>query len=89
MRLQQNSPTYIDTYGWVLFRMGRFEEAKTALRQAVSLDADESPELMIHYGDVLYELKEYYMASFYWKKALEKGYDPAEIEERLEKIEGK
>jgi len=27
------------------------------------------------------------MASIYWKKALEKGYDPEEIEKRLKLIE--
>ncbi len=87
--LEPGNPTYIDTYGWVLYKLGRFEEAKTALRQAVSLDSGESMELMIHYGDILYELKEYYMASVYWKKALDMGYDPAEIESRLKKVEGK
>jgi tetratricopeptide (TPR) repeat protein len=89
VELEPGNPTYIDTYGWVLFKLGRLEEAKTALRQAVSLDSSESNELMIHYGDVLYELKEYYMASIYWKKAFEKGYDAGEIEARLKMIEGK
>jgi tetratricopeptide (TPR) repeat protein len=89
VELEPGNPTYIDTYGWVLYKLGRFEEAKTALRQAVSLDSGESMELMIHYGDILYSLNEYYMASIYWKKALEKGYDAGEIESRLKKIEGK
>jgi len=89
MELEPNNPTYIDTYGWILYKLGRYEDAKLALRQAVTFDAGASKELMIHYGDILYELKEYFMASVYWKKALEKGYDPAEIEERLQKIEGK
>ena len=89
MELEPNNPTYIDTYGWILYKLGRYEDAKLALRQAVTFDAGASKELMIHYGDILYELKEYFMASVYWKKALEKGYDPAEVEERLQKIEGK
>jgi len=85
--LEPGNPTYIDTYGWVLYKLGRLEEAKAALRQAVSLDTGESTELMIHYGDVLYELGEHYMASIYWKKALEKGYDATQIEDRLKRIE--
>jgi tetratricopeptide (TPR) repeat protein len=89
MELEPGNPTFIDTYGWVLYKLGRYEEAKTALRQAVALDAEGSSELLIHYGDVLYELKEYYMASVYWRKAQEAGHDPAEIERRLKKIEGK
>lgn len=89
MEIEPGNPTYIDTYGWILYKMGRYEEAKQALRQAVSFDAGASKELLIHYGDILYELEEYFMASVYWKKALEKGYDPKEIEKRLKKTEGK
>ena len=89
MELEPGNPTYIDTYGWVLYKLGRYEEAKTTLRQAVALDADASGELLIHYGDILYALNDYFMASVYWKKAREAGYDPAEIESRLKKIEGK
>ena len=32
-------------------------------------------------------LNDRFMASIYWKKALEKGYDPEEIEKRLKLIE--
>lgn len=89
IEIAPSDPTYIDTYGWVLYKMGRYEDAKKAMRQAVSLDAGASKELMIHYGDVLYALKEYFMASVYWKKALEKGYDAEEIDKRMKLIEGK
>lgn len=86
-RLSPNNPTYLDTYAWVLYRMGRYEEARVPMRQAVSLDRSDNPELMIHYGDILYALNDRFMASFYWKKALENGYDAQEIEKRLKQLE--
>lgn len=89
MELEPGNPTYIDTYGWILYKLGRYEEAKTALQQAVALDRDGSMELLVHYGDILYELNDYFMASVYWKKAQEKGYDAGEIDKRLKTIEGK
>ena len=89
LEIEPGNPTYIDTYGWILYKMERYEDAKKAMRQAVSLDGAASKELLLHYGDILYELKEYFMASVYWKKALEKGYDPREIEKRMKLIEGK
>ncbi|MCD8185897.1 MAG: tetratricopeptide repeat protein, partial [Rikenellaceae bacterium] len=89
IELEPGNPTYIDTYGWILYKLGRYEEAKKALQQAVALDRDGSKELLIHYGDILYELGEYFMASTYWKRALDHGYDPQEIERRLKKIEDK
>lgn len=84
--LTDNNPTYLDTHAWVLFKLGRLDEAKRYLQQAVSLDGQKSPELQLHYGDVLAALGENFMAEIYWKRALENGYDPAEIERRIEKL---
>lgn len=81
--LTDNNPTYLDTYGWVLFKMGRTEEARKQLQKAVALDAQQSPELMVHYGDVLHALGEQFMAEVYWRRALEKGYDTRQIESRF------
>lgn len=87
IRLSPNNPTYLDTYAWVLYQLGRYEEARTPMRQAVSLDRTGNKELFLHYGDILYKLKDNFMASIYWKKALESGYDPEQIEQRLKQIE--
>ncbi|WP_418982381.1 tetratricopeptide repeat protein [Alistipes sp.] len=83
VELTDNNPTYLDTYGWVLFRLGRFEEARKVLRQAIALDRQNSPELMVHYGDILEALGERFLAETYWRKALEHGYDADEIARRI------
>lgn len=88
-RLSPGNPTYLDTYAWVLYQLGRYEEARAQIKQAVSLDRTNNKELFIHYGDILYKLNDPFMASFYWKKAQENGYDAKEIEERLKLIEKK
>ncbi|MDD3108152.1 MAG: tetratricopeptide repeat protein [Alistipes sp.] len=87
LRLSPNNPTYLDTYAWILYQMGRYEEARTPMRQAISLDRSNNKELYLHYGDILYKLKDHFMASFYWKKALELGVDPQEIDQRMKQIE--
>jgi hypothetical protein len=52
--------------------------------QALPLDREKNPELLIHYGDILWALGEDFMATLYWKRALEAGYQPiADIEQRL------
>lgn len=84
MELEPSNPTYMDTYGWALFKLGRLEEAKTAIRQAIALDTRNSSELLIHYGDILHALGEEYMATVYWKRALEAGHEEEEINSRLE-----
>ncbi|MCC8088362.1 MAG: tetratricopeptide repeat protein [Rikenellaceae bacterium] len=87
MEIEPGNPVYIDTYGWILYKLGRYEEAKKVLRQAVSLDPYGNGELYFHYAEILFELKEYFMASLYWRKALENGYNKEIIEERLNTVD--
>jgi tetratricopeptide (TPR) repeat protein len=86
MSIRENYPTFIDTYAWVLYKMGRLADAKRAMQQAVALDGSNSAELAFHYGEILYALKENYMASVYWTRALERGYDREIIEARLKLV---
>lgn len=78
-----NNPTYLDTRAWVLFRLGRAAEAKKVQQKAVALDGGRSPELMVHYGDILDALGERFLAEVYWRQALEKGYDSEAIARRF------
>lgn len=81
--LRPGNPTYMDTHAWILYLLGRLPEARALQRQAVALDGQKSLELLVHYGDILHALGERFMAETYWKRALEKGYEAAEIERRL------
>jgi tetratricopeptide (TPR) repeat protein len=44
----------IDSYGWVLYRLGRKGEALTELRRAFALQKD--PEIATHVGEVLWDM---------------------------------
>ena len=81
--LTESNPTYLDTQAWVLFKLGRAADAKRIMQQAIALDGHSSPELLVHYGDILLALDEYFLAETYWRKALDKGYEAAQIEQRL------
>ena len=84
IHLERNNSTYLDTYAWILYLLGRPQEAQTYMRQALSLDRTKSPELPLHYGDILFKLGNNFMAETYWRKALEMGGDREKIEERLQ-----
>lgn len=86
IKLESNNASYIDTYAWVLHRLGRNEEAKKAMSQALSLSAQRSPSLLIHYGDILWALGEKFMADTYWKKAVEQGFDKEAMDEHIAEI---
>lgn len=86
--LEGNNPTYLDTYGWVLYKLGRIAEAKKTMQLAISLDGGRSADLQLHYGDILAAAGERFMAEVYWRKALENGYeDPEAITRRFEQLE--
>ncbi len=86
VELEPSNPTYIDTHAWVLFRLGRLEEAKKLMQQALSLDGQRSAELQMHYGDILAALGETFMAETYWKRALANGYNREAVERRLKAL---
>ena len=49
--------TFVDTYAWVLYQMGRFQEAKTALEKVISQRQDWSETLENHYKEILNKVK--------------------------------
>jgi len=51
---EPDNAAIIDSYGWVLYRLGRKEEALAELRRAFALQKD--PEIAAHLGEVLWEL---------------------------------
>lgn len=83
IELERNNSTYLDTYAWIQYKLGNYEEARKFMRQALSYDKTKSYALPEHYGDILFALGEYFMARTYWGKAIELGGDKASIEERI------
>ena len=49
---EPGSAAIIDSYGWVLYRLGRHQEALMELRRALTLQKD--PEIAAHLGEVLW-----------------------------------
>lgn len=73
VNLEPNNSTYIDTRGWILFTLERYEEARDVLRNAVAKDGSTNPVINEHYGDALYKTGNIERAFIYWLKAKELG----------------
>lgn len=73
--LMPDKPSFEDTYGWVLYKMGDYAEAEKWIKKAVDHDTENSPVLLEHYGDVLYRLGRKSEALQYWKEAAENNKD--------------
>ena len=71
--LDPESASFQDTYGWVLFMQGKYDEASEWILKAVNNKEGASAEVLEHYGDVLYKLNDPMLALEYWQKAKQKG----------------
>ena len=86
MKIEGSNPTFIDTYAWVLYKIGRLDEAKRAMQQALSLYTRRSADLAAHYGDILWYLGETFMAETYWQRAVERGFDAERMKTHVEQM---
>lgn len=73
MKIKPDLATYQDTYGWILYQLKEYEEAKKYLELAVR--NTQSGTIFEHYGDVLFQLGEVDKAVEQWRKAKSMGGD--------------
>jgi tetratricopeptide (TPR) repeat protein len=80
--LSPDNAAYLDSFGWVYYRMGDYEEALKHLQRAVELDID--PVIFDHLGDTFHALGEADQAKEWWQKALEQEPDNEDIKRKLD-----
>ena len=51
--IEPNSSTFLDTYGWVLYKLGRLDEAIIMIEKAVKNGGGDNPEIIEHYCELL------------------------------------
>jgi Tfp pilus assembly protein PilF len=81
--LQANVASYEDTYAWILYREGKYEEAKTWLEMALKNGALNRPVILEHFGDVMYRLGDTDKAYEYWNRALKAGKGSEFLEKKV------
>jgi tetratricopeptide (TPR) repeat protein len=74
----------IDSYGWVLYRLGRIDDALVELRRAFALQKDA--EIAAHLGEVLWVAGKRDEASKYFDEARRIDPDNRALQRALEKI---
>ena len=77
LQLKPNEPAFLDSYGWVSYRMGDKEMALEYLRRAYDLLKD--PEIGTHLGEVLWESGKQNDAKAIWNELLRKYPDNDDI----------
>jgi tetratricopeptide (TPR) repeat protein len=77
----RKTPAYLDTIGWIYFKLGDYEKAKYYIQMAV--EKGGSPVVIEHLGDVYFKLGNIDKAIEYWKKALEKNPSNEKLKEKI------
>jgi tetratricopeptide (TPR) repeat protein len=84
MAISPNDPFYIDSLGWVYYRLGDLDKAATYLKQAVSLQPD--PEFLAHLGEVLWQQGLHDEAKRVWQQGLEKSADDKLLNDTMKRF---
>ncbi len=72
-KINPSNAAFQDTYGWIKYQMGAYEDAEYWIRKALETSEEPSAAILEHYGDVMYKLGDKEKALKYWIKASEAG----------------
>lgn len=81
-RSNQISPansSFEDTYAWILYKQGKYDEAVKWLYKAIGNGGDKSATILEHMGDVQFKMGNTDKAMDYWLKAKDAGSDASDL----------
>lgn len=81
--LNPGRPSFMDTYAWVLYTQGNFNDALAWIENAVSHLLEPAGEVTEHYGDILFRLGRNAEALIKWKEAKALGGGSELLEQKI------
>jgi len=85
LELESDNGAFLDSYAWVLYKMGRYEEAREYIARAIDAMDEPDPIMFEHYGDIHYALGNIDEAREKWERSLELDPDNTAVREKLNK----
>ncbi len=84
LTIRPNEATFMDTYGWIMYKKGEYAEAKEYIEKAVNArEKNADATLYEHLGDVYFKLNDKANAVKYWKIAKEKGSENPQLNKMI------
>jgi tetratricopeptide (TPR) repeat protein len=82
--IRPGEATFLDTYGWILYKKGDYEKARVFVKRAVDIaGANADGTLYDHLGNIYYKLNNREKAVENWKIAKERGADDQLIDKKI------
>lgn len=85
LELEPENASYLDTFGWILYKMNKADEAVKYIQKAISKEDDNST-LFDHLGDIFIKLGERQNAVDAWQKAFKLDSSREGIKEKIKKV---
>ena len=82
IELSPKTSSYLDTIGWIYFKLNDLEKAKEFIGEAIVYD-ESSSVILEHYGDVLIKLDEIDEALIFYNKALDLDKENTDLIEKI------
>ena len=80
--MKKNDPYIIDSLGWGMYLIGRYEEAEKLLQKAVEL-MPLDPIVNDHYADILWKLNKNLQANYFWNYVLNLKTTESEMKDKI------
>ncbi len=85
LQQEPDEAIYIDTYAWLLFLLGRYDEAKEYADKLLSIEGEKSAVEFHHCGDIYAKYGDIERAVECWVKARELGDDSKSLKRKIKK----
>ena len=79
---EADNASYLDTVGWVYFKLGKYEEAQRYIARAIEAGG-ASATVYEHMGDICFKLGQKENAERYWKQALDMDRNNQALRDKL------
>ena len=80
--LQPENASYLDTIGWIFFRLGRYTEAETYVKKAIS-KGEVNAVVYEHLGDIYFRMNQKDLAIEHWNMALKLDEQNAQLRDKI------
>ena len=80
---EPENPAYLDSMGWVLYKLGKAQEAAEFLEKAIALPGGGDATILDHLADCYHKLGKTEQAQELWQKALKQAREEPRRDEKL------
>lgn len=84
IKAEPDNSSYLDTIGWIYFKLGKLDLAKSNILRSIEIGGEKSV-ILDHLGDVEFKLGNKTEAMKLWNKALDMDKENKDLKQKIEK----